>query len=149
MSSRHGLSIRAANSGDADGLVELLRAGGETVARDRLAARLSAIQDQAGVVLIADEWGPPSGLVAVHWRAVLTADLMVGSISTLLVDPERRRNGIARLLLKAAAQAARSAGCGELLLHASTGERELRAFCLATGFVAAGEIFSRPLRKRG
>lgn len=149
MSSRYGLSIRAANGGDVDGLAELLRAGGEAVARDRLATRLSALQGQPGVVLIADEWGPPSGLVAVHWHSVLTADLMVGSLSILLVDPERRRNGIARLLLKAAAQAARSAGCGELLLHASTGAEELRAFCLATGFVEIGEGFSRPLRKRG
>ena len=149
MSSRYGLSIRAANGGDVDGLAELLRAGGGGVARDRLAARLSALQDQSGAVLIADEWGPPSGLVAVHWHSVLTADLMVGSISTLLVDPERRRNGIARLLLKAASEAARSAGCGELLLRVSTGMEDLRAFCFATGFVEIGEGFSRPLRKRG
>ncbi|WP_454717335.1 GNAT family N-acetyltransferase [Caulobacter segnis] len=149
MSSRHGLSIRAANGGDVDGLVELLRTGGEAVARDRLAARLSVLQDQPGAVLIADEWGPPSGLVAVHWHSVLTADLMVGSISTLLVDPERRRNGIARLLLKAASQAARSAGCGEVLLHAPAGAEDLRAFCLATGFAETGAVFSRSLRKRG
>jgi GNAT superfamily N-acetyltransferase len=149
MSSRHGLSIRAANGGDVDGLIELLRTGGQVIARDRLAARLSALQDQPGAVLIADEWGPPSGLVAVHWHSVLTADLMVGSISTLLVDPERRRNGIARLLLKAASQAARSAGCGELLLRAPAGAEDLSAFCLATGFAETGAVFSRSLRKRG
>jgi GNAT superfamily N-acetyltransferase len=149
MSSRHGLSIRAANGGDVDGLIELLRTGGEVIARDRLAARLSALQDQPGAVLIADEWGPPSGLVAVHWHSVLTADLMVGSISTLLVDPERRRNGIARLLLKTASQAARSAGCGELLLRAPAGAEDLSAFCLATGFAETGAVFSRSLRKRG
>lgn len=149
MSSRYGLSIRAAQMGDVDGLAALLRIAGETIAKDRLAARLSAFQDQPGVLLIADEWGPPSGIIAAHWHAVLTADLKIGWISTLLVDPERRRNGVARLLLKAASQAARSAGCGELMLNLPVEQGDLRAFCLATGFVQTGEIFTRPLRKRG
>src|SRR4051812_29809165 len=118
MSSRYGLSIRAANAGDLDGLAELLGTAGEVTTRDRLASRLGAVLDQPGALLIADEWGPPSGLILVHWHAVLTADLKVGRISALLVDPARRRNGVARLLLKAGSQAARSAGCGELALTA-------------------------------
>ncbi|WP_426011312.1 GNAT family N-acetyltransferase [Caulobacter sp. DWR2-3-1b2] len=148
MSSRHGLSIRAADNGDVDGLVELLKTAGLTIARDKLAPRLSAMQDQSGALLIADEWGPPSGVIAVHWHSVLTADLKVGWISALLVDPDRRRNGVARLLLKAVSQAARSAGCGELVLHAPTEPGDLHTFCLATGFVESGEIFTRALRKR-
>jgi aminoglycoside 6'-N-acetyltransferase I len=148
VSSRHGLLVRTAESGDVEGLAELLQTAGVTVPLDRLASRLSAIQGQPGALFIADEWGPPSGLIAVHWHAVLTADLKVGWISTLLVDPARRRNGVARVLLKAASQAARSAGCGELVLSSPVKPGELRAFCLATGFVEAGEVFSRPLRKR-
>jgi GNAT superfamily N-acetyltransferase len=149
MSSRYGLSIRAANSGDLDGLVDLFKTASQAVARDRLAPRLNALLDQPGALLLAEEWGPPSGLVAVHWHSVLTADLKVGWISTLLVDPERRRNGVARLLLKAASQAARSAGCGELRLQAPDPPGDLRLFCLATGFSEAGAVFTRPLRKRG
>ena len=148
MSSRHGLTIRTADSSDVDGLAELLGAVGGTIARDRLASRLIALQDQPGALLIADEWGPPSGLIAVHLHAVLTADLKVGWISALVVDPARRRNGIARLLLKAASQAARTAGCGELVLTSPAELEGLRAFCLATGFVEAGEVLARPLRKR-
>ncbi|MBI1684505.1 GNAT family N-acetyltransferase [Caulobacter hibisci] len=149
MSSRYGLSIRAANGGDVDGLAALLKAADQTMARDRLAARLNAMQDQPGAVLIADEWGPPTGLIAVHWHAVLTSDLEAGWISALLVDPERRRNGVARLLLKAASQAARSAGCGDLRLIDQAGSSDLRAFCLATGFEDSGQMLTRPVRKRG
>lgn len=149
MSSRYGMSIRAAHSTDVEGLAELLATTGQTIARDKLALRLSAFQDQPGAVLIADEWGPPSGVIAVHWHAVLTADLKVGWISTLLVDPTRRRSGVARLLLKTASQAARSAGCGELLLNTPVEPGDLRAFCVATGFVETGQVLSRPLRKRG
>lgn len=149
MSSRYGLSIRAANGGDLDGLAQLLGAAGQAIPRDRLASRLSALVDQPGAVLIADEWGPPAGLVVAHWHAVLAADLKVGSISALLVDPERRRNGVGRLLLKAASQAARSAGCGELVLTSPREAGDLRAFCLATGFEETGERLTRALRKRG
>jgi aminoglycoside 6'-N-acetyltransferase I len=149
VSSRHGLTIRAADSSDVDGLAELLANAGLTIAPGRLASRLNALQAQPGILLVVDEWGPPSGLVAVHWHAVLTADLKAGWISALFVDPARRRNGVARLLLKAASQAARSAGCGELVLSSPAGPGDLRAFCLATGFVEAGNVFSRPLRKRG
>ncbi|AYV47519.1 GNAT family N-acetyltransferase [Caulobacter flavus] len=148
MSSRLGLSIRAADNGDVDGLVALLSTAGQTMARDKLALRLKAIQDQPGLLLIADEWGPPSGVIVVHWHSVLTADQKVGWISTLLVDPERRRNGVARVLLKAASQAARLAGCGDLVLHAPIAPGDLRAFCLATGFVESGELLTRALRKR-
>lgn len=149
MSNRYGLSIRAVQSGDLDGLAELLQTAGGASPRDRLASRLSALQEQPGVLLIADEWGPPSGVIAAHWHAVLTADLKVGWISTLLVDPDRRRHGVARLLLKAASQAARLAGCGDLQLNAPAELGDLRAFCLATGFVETGGVFTRPLRKRG
>nr|WP_295109243.1 GNAT family N-acetyltransferase [uncultured Caulobacter sp.] len=148
MSNRYGLSIRTAQVGDADGLAELLSKVGVTVPKDRLAQRLASMLDQPGALLIADEWGPPSGVIAVHWHAMLTADLKIGAISTLFVDPERRRNGIARLLLKSAAQAARSAGCGELLVETPGAADDLRAFCLATGFEQSGETFARALRKR-
>lgn len=148
MSNRYGLSIRSAQLGDVDGLVELLGAAGETVGKDRLSHRLTMLLDQPGALLIAEEWGPPSGVIAVHWHAVLTADLKVGSISMLLVAPDRRRNGVARLLLKSASQAARSAGCGELVLEAPVGADNLRAFGLATGFERSGETLVRALRKR-
>ena len=149
MSSRHGLLVRTADGGDVEGVAELLTAAGVAAPRERLAARLGAMLEQPGALLIADEWGPPSGLIVAHWHAVLSADLKVGWVSALLVDPARRRNGIGRVLLKAASQAARSAGCGELVLSSAAEAGELRAFCLATGFVEAGGVFSRPLRKRG
>jgi GNAT superfamily N-acetyltransferase len=149
VSSRHGLSIRTANLSDAEGLAELLESAGARVARDRLQARLGAMLDQPGVLLVADEWGPPSGLIALHWHGLLTADLKVASISALVVDPMRRRNGIGRLLLKTASQSARSAGCGDLVLNAAGDAGDLREFCLASGFLDAGRSFTRPLRRRG
>ncbi len=148
MSNRYGLAIRSADAVDAAGLAELIQTVGESVDPRALARRLEDIPAQSGLVLLALDWGPPSGVIALNWNWTLLADLKVAHVSTLLVDPEQRRKGIGRLLLKAASQAARSAGCGELRLTAPVGADHLRQFCLATGFEQVGDTYIRPLRKR-
>ncbi|WP_431270981.1 GNAT family N-acetyltransferase [Dankookia sp. P2] len=148
MTSRHGLEICAATAAEAPGLAVLLDASGQPIDARELVARLEAIRQGPGTALVALEWGPPSGLVALHWYRRLEEARPVAQVTTLLVGTEDRRRGIGRLLVKAAAQAARNAGCG--LLELAAGEDpSLAAFCLATGFTAAGPRFLRPLRKSG
>ena len=118
MTSRHGLEIRAAAAAEAPGLAVLLAAAGQAIEPRELAARLEAIRQGPGTALVALEWGPPSGLVVLHWYRRLEEARPVAQITTLLVGVEERRRGIGRLLVKAAAQAARSAGCGMLELAA-------------------------------
>lgn len=149
MAGRHGLEIRGATSADASGLAELFAAVGRAVAPRVLAERLDAVLIQPGAVLIAADWGPPCGLIAVHWRRTLEADAPVARIDPLLVSPESRRRGIARLLLKAASQSARSARCATLELSTDAAEPGLAAFCEATGFSPIGRDYARPLRKGG
>ena len=146
---RYGLAIRAADAADADGIAELMRTVGQPVDRHGLANRLGAIHPDSGVVLLAVEWGAPTGVIALNWSWTLEADLRVAQVTFLLVDSEQRRRGIARLLLKAASQAARAAGCAELRLTSASPTSHLPEFCLETGFADAGRIFARPLRKRG
>lgn len=148
MSGRYGLQIRAATSADAPGLAALMLACGDSDARADWAARLDALARSSATVLLALEWGPPSGLVV--WQRVHTilSEHPVAQISTLLVGPDERRRGIGRQLLKAAAQSARAAGCDALQLVVGEGGETLRAFCEATGFVAGESLFARPLRKR-
>ncbi len=149
MSSRYGLEIRAATSADAPGLFELLNAGDDAITPRTLAHRLDALAQEPGAVLIAVEWGPPSGLIVMHWYRLLEAAQPVAQISTLLVSPDRRRRGIGRLLVKAAAQAARVAGCGALELLVPPEQPDLQAFCRQSGFADAGSRFVRALRKKG
>jgi GNAT superfamily N-acetyltransferase len=146
---RYGLAIRAADAGDADGIAKLLLAAGFVVEARGLALRLHEISAQSGLVLLAEEWGPPSGVLAVHWHWTLLDDVRIADLTMLAVDPEQRRKGVGRLLLKAAARAARSAGCAELRVMVPSLAEELAAFCAATGFNLIGDTFARPLRKRG
>lgn len=147
MGSRHGLEIRAASAADAPGLAVLLAEAGLTIPPDSLAERLEAMRTGAGVALIAQEWGPPSGLVVLHWYRTLTEARPVAQVTTLFVGTEQRRRGLGRLLIKAASQAARMAECDTLQLVASPELTDLYAFCRATGFAPGGPGFVRPLRK--
>src|ERR1700712_3086771 len=107
VSSRYGLEIRSAAGVDAPGLSALLAAAGRPISPSALAERLDALHGAPGTALAAWEWGPPSGLVVLHWYRTLTDDQLTAQITTLLVGPDSRRRGIGRLLVKAAAQAAR------------------------------------------
>ena len=148
MKTRYGLEIRTATAADAPGFSELLTESGHAAPARALADRLEALRQGAGTVLLALEWGPPSGVVAMHWYRTLEADQPVAQITTLLVGPDARRRGIGRLLIKAAGQAARVAGCGAMTLSVRPAETALRAFCQATGFAEAGAYFERALRKK-
>jgi len=147
LKSRYGMEIRTAMAADAPGIAELLATGGLDIAPRSLADRLDAIRRDSGAALIALEWGPPSGLVLIHWYRTLTADQPTAQIATLFVGPDSRRRGIGRALLKAASQAARVAGCGALELRAHADDSDLAAFCRATGFTGTGHVFGRALRK--
>lgn len=150
MSSRFGLEIRAANAGDAPGVVDLLAScGAPALSASPLAERLEALRHKPGAVLLAVEWGPPSGLIALHWYDGFDTPAPTAQITSLLVAPDARRRGLGRALLKAAAQSARQAGCGALQLLASPQDADLEAFSRATGFVEAGASWLRPLRKKG
>lgn len=149
MSGRYGLEIRAATGTDGPGLAELLAACGQPVPARDLAERIEGLRRDQGAALVAVEWGPPSGIVVLHWYRTLQAASPIAEITTLLVGPDDRRRGLGRLLLKAASQAARSAGCGRLNLLADPDQEALHAFCAATGFTQAGSRYDRPLRKSG
>jgi aminoglycoside 6'-N-acetyltransferase I len=148
LKTRYGLEIRAATGAEAPGLSELLGTVGHEIAPRTLAARLDAIRQEQGAALIAVEWGPPSGVIVLHWYRTLSADQPTAQITALVVALTERRRGIGRLLVKAAAQAARVAGCGTLELRTAPDQQDLHQFCRATGFSEAGVCFVRNLRKK-
>lgn len=143
------MEIRAANAGDAPELIALMSSCGVPAFSEALVAeRLEVLRHKPGVTLLALEWGPPSGLIALHWYDSFDAAIPIAQITSLLVAPDARRRGIGRALLKAASQAARQAGCGALQLLAPSGDASLEGFSRATGFVEAQASWVRPLRKK-
>ena len=78
-----------------------MRTAGQVVDCQGLAHRLGAIDLDSGVVLLALEWGPPTGVIALNWSWTLETELKVAQISALLVDPENEdaiTDGLRRLI---------------------------------------------------
>ncbi len=146
---RYGVELRAAQAADVAEVVRLLAQAGLTLTEREAAARLDAVRaGAASAVLVATGNTGLTGLVAVSWAVELVAG-PVARVSVLLVDADERRHGIGRMLLKAASQAARSAGCDVLEVTLAPGQDAAEAFCRATGFAAAGVTMRRALRRRG
>ena len=148
MTLRHSLELRAATAADAPGLCALQAEAGLNIEARVLADRITLLRQASATALIATQWGPPNGLVVMHWYATLEAVGPVAQITMLLVGEEDRRRGIGRLLIKGAAQAARTAGCDQLEITTTPDAPSLEAFCRATGFAEAGPRFVRSLRKQ-
>ncbi|MFC6745022.1 GNAT family N-acetyltransferase [Methylobacterium persicinum] len=135
---------------DAPGLVALLEAPeGRRIEPADMAARVDALVQAGGSILVAVEWGPPSGVIAVQPLHDLAAPRPAGLIVALAVSEDARRRGIGRLLVKAAARSARLAGCDRLLLFAHDASDGLADFAAAAGFLPEGPYLVRPLLRRG
>jgi GNAT superfamily N-acetyltransferase len=144
---RYGVEVRRALPTDAAEIARLLGQGGIALTAEEAAVRLEAVRAHAhAAVLVTTGWNSLSGLVALAWAPMLQQGRPVARITAMLVDEDQRRNGIGRLLLKAASQAARSGGCD--LLEIASQHPALEAFCRATGFETIGGVYERSLRRR-
>jgi N-acetylglutamate synthase-like GNAT family acetyltransferase len=140
-----GVEIRAAQLPDAADIARLLPGA---TARD-MAERLERLlAEPRNAVLVAIDYGPVVGLVALQWGGLLQQARPVARLTALSVQEAERRRGIGRMLLKAASQSARMAGCEGLEAPALPDQDAARGFYAALGFAPAGDVFLRPLRKR-
>ena len=146
---RYGVELRSAQALDGAEVVRLLAGCGIVMDAREAADRLEAVRMHGhAACLVSTGYVGLSGLVALSWAPALYAPNPVARISAFVVDVGERRHGIGRMLLKAASQAARAAGCDLLELSAPSRQTAITAFCQATGFLPQAEVFSRVLRKR-
>jgi GNAT superfamily N-acetyltransferase len=147
------ITIRTARLADIPRLVELLAAGtlrdGEDPSDlDRYQAALADIAAAPGnTVLVAQVDGEVAGLCQlIMFRHLQERGGRCAEIESMHVDARQRSRGIGGLLLEAAVDRARLAGCYRVQLTSNHSRTDAHRFYARHGFVASHQGFKRYLR---
>lgn len=144
--------IRSARPDDAARLAELLDLGAvpgqprpaEDAARVR--AALEALDRQPGAVLVAERHGEVVGMCQlILMRHLQHGGGWCGEIESMHVHPDERGRGIGAVLLDAAVDQARAAGCYRVQLTSNAARRDAHRFYRAHRFADTHLGFKRDL----
>ncbi|MCH9646846.1 MAG: GNAT family N-acetyltransferase [Deltaproteobacteria bacterium] len=105
-------SIRFAKSQDAAELARLLSPLGYLLAAEDVAAVWGAWKSEGNSALVVQGAGSLLGAITLHSAVVLHRPKPVGRITSLVVEPSARGQGLGRALVLAAEEALAKAGCG-------------------------------------
>jgi GNAT superfamily N-acetyltransferase len=133
--------IRRATPRDVAAMAVLLGQLGYPVEPDRLAARLERLPDSTTVFVTDDV----SGLAALDVRQSLQRDAPRAQIVALVVHEDARGRGVARELVSAIEEAARAAGCRQLVVVSGDHRPDAHAAYRALGYAATGTRFGKDL----
>jgi GNAT superfamily N-acetyltransferase len=148
--SDHIVSLRAATASDAAAIAELLNELGYRAAADEVPARLSALVEEGGAVLLAvDSAGGALGLMSLARHAVLHAAGSVAYITALVTANAARRRGVGQRLVAAAKEWAAQHGCVRLTVTSAEHRADAHAFYPACGMPYTGRRFAASIVQAG
>jgi GNAT superfamily N-acetyltransferase len=113
--------VREAKRGDAAAVARLIRLLDHKVDEKGVRKRIDALTKDKLAPLVATLGKEVIGLCGIHRMVTIHRDLPVGRITIIVVDSDRRRQGIGRMLLEAAEEHLRKRGCG--LIEATSNDR--------------------------
>ena len=83
------------------------------------------------------------GVITLHAMVVLHRAQPVGRVTSLIVDPRARGQGLGRALMQAAEQAVKEAGCGLLEVTSHKRRSEAHSFYQHLGYQQTSYRFAR------
>ena len=140
-------ATRAATDADAPVIAELLGGLGYSVERGFVRNRLALLSSRPDeCVLVAENTGKVVGMVSAHLFPLFHADYWIGRITALVVRPDQRGRGMARLLLQAAEEFAWSRQCIRVEVDSGGSHYSAPVFYERTGYERVDRYFvkSRP-----
>ncbi|BEL04839.1 GNAT family N-acetyltransferase [Actinoplanes sichuanensis] len=144
------MHIRPIHHGDAARLAVLLDQLGFPSAEREVRQRLDYwLGDRAGALLGADDDGTLVGMAALHITPLLEVTGKFGRLAALVVDEAVRGRGVGRMLILAAEERARAAGCLYVEVNSSNHRESAHLFYESLGFTDSRETsrrFVRPLQ---
>ena len=140
------IRLRAATESDAPAIASLLNELGYRVERAEIPARLSAIAQEGGAVLLAvDATGAALGLMSLARHSVLHATGSVAFITALVTASAARRRGVGQRLVSTAKEWAAQHACIRLTVTSAEHRADAHAFYPACGMPYTGRRFAAPI----
>jgi len=147
------VTVRSATPGDAEALVKLLRAGAIGISDEDpgdLAPYRAALaeigESQGSEILVAEQDHRVIGTCQlITFRHLQHRGGRCAEIESMHVAPDLRGTGIGRLLLEAAVDAARAAGCYRVQLTSNAARADAHRFYERQGFTGSHVGFKRLL----
>lgn len=138
----HDPVTRNATDADAPVIAELLGSLGYSVERGFVRNRLALLSSRPDEsVLVAEVDGKVAGVVSTHIFPLFHADYWIGRVTALVVKPDVRGRGVARLLLSGAEQYAWSRQCIRVEIDSGGSHYTAPAFYERTGYERVDRYF--------
>ncbi|WP_028649892.1 GNAT family N-acetyltransferase [Nocardiopsis sp. CNT312] len=149
------MMIRAAIRSDLGAILRLLREVGDPAGARSAHVRMSSAavrawtrmeSDPDRMVLVAEDRGQIVGTLDLMIVANLTHDAQPwAAVDNLVVDPQRRGQGVGRALLEDAVDRATHSGCYKVEMLAHEGGAAPSGFCVRLGFGDSSDGYRRYL----
>ena len=137
------LALRDATPADAVAIATLLNELGYPTSAADVPARLAAVLDEGGAVLLTvDGSDTPLGMISLARLTTLHATGPVAYITALVIGAAARRRGVGRALVVAAKQWAKRHNCARIAVTSAEHRADAHEFYPACGLPYTGRRFS-------
>ena len=137
--------VRDAEAGDADALARLCGQLGYPSSTEAVLQRLERLVRSGARALVATSGreGDVMGLATVHLRSMINHEAPLAQLTLLVVDEERRSQGVGRALVDQAEAWARAQGCRRIIVTTALHRTGAHAFYERIGYAHTGRRYGK------
>ena len=137
--------IREAKADDTSAIVALLQFLGLPVTEARVLENLQRLSGLGEIPLVAENNDQVLGLIGVHLMVTVHRDTPVGRIPVLVVRQDLHGRGIGRMLVEAAEERLRQAGCALIEVTSNNSRVDAHRFYERLGYEITSSRFMKRL----
>ena len=140
---RTTIQVRDVDAGDADALARLCGQLGYPSSAEAVLQRLERLVRSGARALVATSGGDVIGLATVHLRGMINHEAPLAQLTLLVVDEERRSQGVGRALVDEAEAWARAQGCRRIIVTTALHRTGAHAFYERIGYAHTGRRYGK------
>ena len=137
------IRVRDAEARDAGALARLCGQLGYPSSPEAVLPRLDRLVRSGARALVATSGGDAIGLATVHLRSTINHEAPLAQLTLLVVDEERRSQGVGRALVDEAEAWARAQGCRRIIVTTALNRTGAHAFYERIGYAHTGRRYGK------